>query len=338
MPGSTPVLAEHYPDDPEGHAARAVASLRKSRNGQRGALEMSPVVADPVAGLVLRRPGLDERLPGLRILYDSAFARDAVARLTAEDPGPVLTRLMAHRLGKRAVVRIDAQGRRYFARLRAIKSTDGETRLARHHAVWKALSPEVPLAIPRPLGAMPEIGLSLFGELPGQSPRFDRDHEAIAVALAGLRRLDIGGLPVHTGADEAGILRGWLDKCRAYSPELAEAIGPILDRVCGLLTVSTGALAPCHRDLHEKQILVSGSGAGFLDFDTLSLADPALDPGNLLAHLFFAAVDEGPLARALAGTGVDLWRRAALLRLAMIYAFTSMSPVFIRRLIREAAG
>ena len=83
---------------------------------------------------------------------------------------------------------------------------------------------------------------------------------------------------------------------------------------------------------------MSGSGAGFLDFDTLSLADQALDPGNLLAHLLFAAVDEGPLARALAGPGVDLWRRAALLRLAMIYAFTSMSPVFIRRLIREAAG
>ena len=105
-----------------------------------------------------------------------------------------------------------------------------------------------------------------------------------------------------------------------------------------MLETSTAALKPCHRDLHEKQILVTARGAGFLDFDTLSLADPALDAGNLLAHLFFAGVDENPLARELAGANVALWRRATLLRLAMIYAFTTTPHATIRRLLNEAAS
>src|SRR5690606_13878369 len=120
---------------------------------------------------------------------------------------------------------------------------------------------------------------------------------AIALSLASLRGLELTEVPIHSGADEAAILREWYSRCRAYVPDIADTIAPGLDRVCGALETSPGTLKPCHRDLHERQILVAGHIAGFLDFDTLSLADPALDPGNLLAHLFFAGIDEGPIAR-----------------------------------------
>lgn len=333
-----PVLAEHCPGGAVEHAARATESLGKSRNGQRQALAASPVLADRASGLVLRRPGLDERLPGLRVLHDAGFAREVVAHLVGTDPGPVRTRLMAHRLGKRAVVRIDASTGRFYARLRAIKSGEGETRQARHLAVWEALGPHVPLAVPEPLGTRPEIGLSLFGELAGAAPDFGRDHRAVAGALAALQGLPLGALPVHSGADEARILRGWHDRCGRYLPDLSDGIGCLVSRSCSELEAGSGPLRPCHRDLHEKQVLVARGRAGILDFDTLSLADPALDAGNLLAHLFFARLDERPFRDAVGGDGVALWRRAALLRLAMIYAFTSTSASAIRRLIREAAG
>lgn len=332
------VLAESC-RDPQDGAARTIASLRKSRNGQRSALNRPAVVADSESGMILRNPGLDDRLPGLRLLYDGSFARDVVETLTGRDhPGPITTRLMAHRLGKRAVVRIDLGDRRLFARLHATKSDDGARRLERHRAVWATLFPGDPLAIPEPLGARPDIGLSLFGELPGRPPQLDRDHEAVARSLATLRDLDLSDLQIHAGADEAVILRAWRDRCRRYLPGLASIVAPTMDRICGQLEASAATPRPCHRDLHEKQILVSPKTAGILDFDTLSLADPALDPGNLLAHLFLARIDEGPLARSLGGPNVALWRRAALLRLAMIYAFTATPDAEIRRLLKEAEG
>jgi hypothetical protein len=333
----SPVLAEACADDPDSSAARSLASLRKSRNGQGSALATCPIVTDRASGLVLRRPGLDERLPGLRLLHDPDFASEIVSRLTGNSRIPrVRTQLMAHRLGKRAVLRLDLGDRCYFARLRPIKSGDGETRLARHIAVWEALGEGGPLAIPEPIETCPDIGLSLFGELPGRPPRFDRDHRAIALSLAALRSLELTDLPIHSGADEAVILRNWLTRCQSFLPDLAERIAPRLERVCALLGSSAAGPEPCHRDLHEKQILVDGSVAGILDFDTLSMADPALDPGNLLAHLFFAGHDERPLAQEFTYANLPLWRRAALLRLAMIHAFTSKPDASIRRLLREA--
>ncbi|MEZ5912478.1 MAG: phosphotransferase [Paracoccaceae bacterium] len=112
-------------------------------------------------------------------------------------------------------------------------------------------------------------------------------------------------------------------------------------------------LSPCrlfaHRDLHEKQIVLTGGLAGILDFDTLSLGDPALDIGNLQAHLFLAglhtdrssAAFEWALMIAMPGLSVGrvrIWRRAALLRLAMIYAFSDTAPHIVKRLVGEAGS
>lgn len=333
-----PVLAEHCPGEAAAHAAEAVASLRKSRNGQREALRASGVVADAASGLVFRRPGLDERLPGLRLFHDAGAAREAVAAATGRDPGPVVVRLVAHRLGKRAVLRIGTAEGDLYARLRPVKSGDGRERLARHRALHRALGSEAQLRIPDPLGTQASMGLALFGALPGRPPLFDAaDSEAIALALRELRALDPEGLAVHSGRDEARLLEVWLERCREYLPGLAALIAPQVETCAAGLAAAEGAMRTCHRDLHEKQALISGGIAGLLDFDTLSLAHPALDPGNLLAHLFFAGRNEKPLRGALERPGLALWRRAALLRLAMIHGFSWLPEAAIHRLIREAA-
>lgn len=331
------VLGEHCPDDAPKHFDRTRASLSKSRNGQKPGLYDHAIQIVEGAGLILRRPGLDERLPGLRMLYDSTFARDIFQDLFGQDCGGIDVELVAHRLGKRAVLRLKSSETVIYARLRAIKSNDGQDRLALHRTLWNSLAGQSALHIPEPLGANPDIGASFFGPLPGASPHFrDADSDATARAIAVLQALKPDRLPVHTGADEAQILSDWLQRCQHWRPEFARKIAQPVARVSVSLKSTNKPARPCHRDLHEKQILVAGGVAGLLDFDTLCLSDPALDPGNLLAHLFFAGVNEAPLRSRLDQPGIGLWRSAALLRLAMIYAFTSTPTPTLGRLIKEA--
>ncbi|AZQ68234.1 aminoglycoside phosphotransferase family protein [Silicimonas algicola] len=321
------------------HASEVAASLRKSRHGQRAGLTRAAILADEVLGLVWRQPGLDERLSGLRLLYDAEGARRVVAELTGCDPGQVTVDLVAHRLGKRAVLRIGTGQGDLYARLSVVKGGEGGGRLARHAALWRALGPDAALRIPQPLGASPDLGVALFSALPGQPAAFGRNGaEAIARALETLRGLGVEDLPKHGGSDEAKLLEEWLGRCRVYLPDLAERLETPVAKACDALARSDTEFVLCHRDLHEKQILLAGGVAGILDFDTLSRAHPALDPGNLLAHLCLAGVDERPLRAALDLRGIGLWRSAALLRLAMIRAFTSAPAAAVRRLIDEAAA
>lgn len=88
-------------------------------------------------------------------------------------------------------------------------------------------------------------------------------------------------------------------------------------------------LTSAHRDLHPRQVVVTGGGVRMIDLDDAAMAPPSLDVGNFLAHL---EADEitGRLdirtglaaARAFrSGYGQDpghlaAWRWLALLRLA----------------------
>lgn len=335
---SLPLLAEHCPEDPQIHAARVRASLGKSRNGQKAGLCGAAILVAEGTGLVLRRPGLDERLPGLRLLHDGAFARGFLADILGRDPGPVVVDLVAHRLGKRAVLRLRTADGPLYVRLRATKSAEDTGRLARHDDLWRRLSAGAGLRIPEPLGARPGLGASVLAELPGAPPEFGAaDGAAIARAIGALQATEMPDLPVHRGADEARLLKDWMQRCRHWRPDLARRIDAPLAATLAALAEAKAPPRPCHRDLHERQILVAEGVAGFLDLDTLCLADPALDAGNLLAHLFLAGLDETPLRARLDAPGLGLWRRAALLRLAMIHAFTSMPAGTLDRLIAEAA-
>jgi hypothetical protein len=51
-----------------------------------------------------------------------------------------------------------------------------------------------------------------------------------------------------------------------------------------------GVMVPAHRDLHDGQLLEAGDDLLLLDFDLLALADPLLDPANLLVHLKLRAL------------------------------------------------
>ena len=319
------------------------ARLAKPRRGQAAALPS--VVADPAHGLVLRRPGFDARLPGLRLLHDPLFA---AVRLGAQ----ANVSLVAHRLGKRAVLRISGPDGLRYARLRPVTSGSGSEAFDRHVALWQALIGVETLAIPRPLGFDPDIGMALFAALPGDAPVFGGlpgfvACQSVMQALGGLQALRVPA-PHHSAADELAILTTWAGRLEQVFPHLAARVQPTLDRLAGQLT----GLAPmlpvlCHRDLHEGQILLNHRQTGLLDFDTLRMGDPCLDIGNLQAHLILASLRDGQPRRAfvyalenasdLPLSRITLWRRAALLRLAMIYAFSAEAPSVINGLLAEAA-
>jgi phosphotransferase family enzyme len=197
----------------------------------------------------------------------------------------------------------------------------------------------------------------------------DREHEALVFEYLTGREVELGAesAPLYARLGERlavfqgdGVLEG--DVARDL-----EAFGPsdeleVLERWKGKVLQVVGHLPPgwpearvrlaqcaaplpaprlglCHRDLHDRQVHLDGAGVALLDFDLLCRADVALDPGNLVAHLRWRALqglhgaDESS-ARALegaflAGLGRErepgfearlaFYTVSALLRLALVY-------------------
>jgi Phosphotransferase enzyme family len=331
-------------------ALTEAARLAKSRRGRIQSAGGTAVSADPAHGLVLRRQGFDARLPGLRFLHDAEWAATRLAALGC-DPGASVS-LVAHRLGKRAVLRISGPDGVRYARLRPVTSSSGQAAFDGHLALWTALKGESALSIPRPVGFDADLGLALFDALPGTPPQFCgldgfRATHAVMRGLRALQALSVDA-PVHRPADELAILRAWNVRIKDVFPDLAGRLKAPLARLeDDMAALRTITPVLCHRDLHEGQIMLDRGQTGLLDFDTLRLGDPALDAGNLQAHFVLATLRDG-LPRGAFITAMDnamphlplrriaLWRRAALLRLAMIYAFSAEPREVILGLIREA--
>lgn len=288
-------------------------------------------------GFLLRRPGSDAKLPGLRLLADRTLAETCLRRLGVK--GPFDISLVAHRLGRRAVLRIRHGEGTAYARLRSPTSQAATAATARHHALWQASLDDADVKLPRPLGVDQALGLALYAALPG-SPLFLRGLrgfvgiEATARALLSLQN-KVCDAPLWTVEDEIALLSQWQDRIAQVFPDLAAALRPKLSSVFTDLRMLP-LLAPvlCHRDLHEGQILLFRGRAGMLDFDTLSRGDPAMDLGNLQAHLDLAGLRQGRSFAAYATAAerlfpqvrlsrIAVWRRAARMRLAMIWAFSS---------------
>ncbi|WP_103063537.1 phosphotransferase family protein [Actinomyces qiguomingii] len=197
-------------------------------------------------------------------------------------------RLVVHRAGRRAVV----------------MGTDRVHKLVR---VGRAER----LADPRAAGPFLRAGLrtaevlarsesSVHLELlPGRSL-----HELSDAGLAGWERLTQlwpgvirpESLPEHTGADEAAVMQRWhrralrlgaIDTIGAQD-ELRPALSAAIDTVSALLRKPGDPPAASHRDLHDGQLLWDGTVLSLLDLDTAALAEPALDLGNLAAHVDLA--------------------------------------------------
>jgi hypothetical protein len=294
--------------------------------------------------ITLHRLGEDPRLPGL-------------ARTLAAHPG---ARIVSLRPGKRAVVRIDADGRpdrfvkivrpgraaRLLSAIEQANAFDGPFRTA---PVLAADEDTVTFAALE--------GTTLHAPLPLEDGSWRRAWQDVLEAWTTTR--DRAGEPpagaaLHGPAAEAEVLRTWQDRVRDIDPGgtavRERAVGAALEDLAALPAPHLPALL--HRDLHDKQVLhLPGQRPGLLDVDTACWGDPALDLGNLRAHarwrelqgLWSAAhaeelrdqIDRTAHLAGISRAAVTTYERSTLARLTCVYALRPRWRTHARTLAAE---
>ena len=322
-------------------------------------------------GLIVRAAGADERVPGLRLLHDFDYCRsqlrdpliEANACTAKADPGrPVL---IAHRLGKRSVLRLpcgDEQANPSALIIKLYKRASGMAARshAHHAALASAFEPnDSPVSVPRALINIPGLEALVMRQAPGEPlTAFDgaarRDVMAHAgEALARLHAARLEDIEDYGVDDEIALLARWVDFVTAHAPDDGIRFSRALRSVIQLLEATDPfASRLIHRDFHERQVIATRNSATLIDFDTVRLGDPAQDIGNFLAHLEFAELvsgtPAGPAADAFVAayehcaTSTDLSRRnvnahvrATLLRLALINYFSQHTDHHVGALLAK---
>lgn len=273
--------------------------------------------------LEIHPPGVDPALPALAEVVRAAGGPRAV---------------VGHRLGRRAVVRGDGWWAKVLRPSRAAA-------VAARHQQFGDVAVAAGVAVPALLDLDTRRGVVVLGPLAGVTfldhPDPITAAARVAAALRTLRRCPPpSGLPRHDAAAERSVLATWSADVARHRvlPRrwLAEfdAAAAAADRALAALGPRPRALS--HRDLHDAQVLIDGDRVGLLDLDTAAEADPALDLGNLLAHIDFAvalgridAAGAASVEDALRGgceqpgdrAAVAAYRAAARARLAAVHAF-----------------
>ncbi|MEJ7665393.1 MAG: aminoglycoside phosphotransferase family protein [Hymenobacter sp.] len=293
-PDGSTVAGQWFADHKRAHQVATSTSQRCQNQGVR-LIEAS--------GVVLQPGGADRRLRTL-------------SRLVAASGSS----LVAHRPERRAVVRQT--------------SHDGGvvfTKAVRHDRLHDLLpagqSPAIPgVGLPRVIG-VDRAGCTVSTEaLPGrllhdllgdsQLPEASLTSTALAVGAA-VARLHSAVPPMrtrhHDAAAELATTQRWWAHAAAY--RLLDLDGPVArEGFAAARRLLTGPAAPStylHRDLHDRQLLVTASGeVGMLDFDLASIGEPALDLANLLVHLELRARQ-----------GHCTWKRARACGLAVLQGY-----------------
>ena len=154
------------------------------------------------------------------------------------------------------------------------------------------------------------------------------------------------GFPTHGIDDETRVLEERLPVFKRILKEPPASTGDLMQRVLTELRADPPTdPVLCHRDFHDKQVLLEEGAGMLIDLDLAAAGPPALDVGNILAHLRLRALKGAPLPwRAIAGRLVEArrglvanslhrWTAAALMRLALIYARRKRGPTLIDDLL-----
>ena len=342
------LFGELVAGDPFVARQRVLEKLRKSRRKQIDRQDDSDALAAvPELGMLVRVPGYDERLPGLKLLHQPRQARRFIERRLGEEPdaGSLSFRLLNHRLGKRCILRLAWRrgGRPRSVVVRCLKEKDERHR--RNQAHMTALRQrgfDGAIRVPAVVGLDDDLHLIAIEEVPGELLGHSRrwplaEQAALAGAALGKLHATAAWLKERYGVEqELTMLADWVALATRLRPELAKALDLSHRRLVPALSACAGRpVRLAHRDYYNKQLLFDGHTTTLIDFDTLCLADPALDLGNYLAHRDLARLvgepwdegEEGAFLEAYARysslpplPALEAWRLAARLRLACLYA------------------
>ena len=142
-------------------------------------------------------------------------------------------------------------------------------------------------------------------------------------------------LPSHTADDEIDILDKRNQVFHRILRSPSKGVKPlVIEVIHRLKNLSKIDPVICHRDFHDKQVLIAEDEITLLDLDLLALADPCLDAGNIIAHLRLRALQGLPvpwlectksIAESLAnqnlpGERLQTWTASTFARLLLIYS------------------
>lgn len=285
-----------------------------------GAVEVS----DGESRLFVWRFPADPYLPGLPTASSGTEMRRLMDRLGVP-PGDLDMRCLAYRPTRRAVLRVEAQGRVVFTKLVPAGELD---ELADTHRAYAAVE-----IVPDLIGRSVELGLVVLEARPGEQLRVpilgDRGRLPEPAAVLGcLDVLEHGtGVtrPARPGARAS--LPSSEAVLRAVAPWSADRVAQIVERVG---EERPGATRMVHGDFYEAQVLVDAHGSitGLIDIDGVGLGQRSDDVANLLAHLTTLAVHAPASATRVTGyvdalldavddDPAEVCRRAAALSVGM---------------------
>ncbi len=357
-------FGEIAPGEVRQRATLRLRQLKKTRRGQipKG-VDCSPAItAIPEWSMVLVLEGYDEKLPGLILHHQPARAAEYLSRFTATAVAEPHSEILNHRLGKRCILRLDDGG--HAVVIRCLKPTDGRHRQNRQvmqRLRTAGLDGNCPagVSIPRLLHVDETLAVVTLEHCPGETLhdaiQWPPEHKAriAARAIAGLHALPLRVPRLYSSEQELEMLGEWTRFTGNLKPELGERLTTALQQLSARFRgLEPVPFRPCHRDFYEKQVLYDGDRITLIDFDTLTMADPALDLGNHLAHrrfyrlfqeksslfseereVFLDQYDEfHPLPPQ---EHIIVWEQAALLRLVCLYAFNSDYQRYIPLLLRQ---
>ena len=299
--------------------------------------------------LVLQAFPLDPGLPGLVPATDPAGLVELLGPLlTKSVPGLLLgdCRVEAVRYRRDACVLRYELSWRLRANRRSLKQVlygkvyeGGQGRLvgpavaALRQQSLAGSGPALPFLVPRFQAYLPDLRLALLEAAPGSPllPERIRARAGVSVApsvpgptpedavsacariAAALHRSSIPVGPARTLAEEVDGARAAVDDLAPLAPALAGSLHRHLGAVGDLALDPPPPLGVAHGDLDPAQILFDGPTTSLVDFDTVCLAEPALDLGQFTASLALtvrAAEDAARTSRT--DWGKDL--RAAFLQ------------------------
>ena len=333
---------EHVPD--------VSAQIDKIFN-KFGAIAPDWLVGMPRSQLVYRIAGLDERLG----LHPNQLASAANGR--TDETGAVVN-LLAHRLGKRAVLRVSAAGdAQHVVKLyKPSAASRLQTTVATLQQLAQLRSPFEQPCFTALSDHDVRRGRLVFDHVDGAAVTcLPVVEQASAIERTGraLRWLHDSGVATeraHGPLDEVALLEHKTKLVGTIYPDLFEPLTEAFDRVRRqLLSLPIARTVTVHRDFYDKQVLINDGLPTMVDFDTLAAGDAALDLGNYLAHVELRRLQESTVAdeaesAMISGYGecgtvrerIATWRDAALLRLAAIYAlrprWQHLPPQILERL------
>ncbi|MFA5607513.1 MAG: aminoglycoside phosphotransferase family protein [Leucobacter sp.] len=267
------------------HAGAVPLRYCVDTSGSPVAHETGLVLGNPVAPEVrIWLHPADPYLPGLAPVAFHGAATALLTRLEVHSEGePVF---VAYRPGRRAVLRVDAQGRRVWVK---IVRPSRAARIASRHAAAE----EAGLPVPALLGWSPD-GVLIIEDAVG-SPAVD----AVGAGSGGahaelLGRVDalrsrIAGVSSSEPTTGIAARLDWYASRLTALPEavrLAEDVREVLGS-----RRSARPQRVVHGDLHLGQLfLVDGKISAVIDIDTLGVGDPAEDPAAFMAHAVMSAL------------------------------------------------